>query len=267
MGASFNLPKITDGMTAYYQGENTDATKSQLKTGNVRLAFKKLIGLVPLSNDLIRNSSPGADAIVRNDCVRGMAQRENQAFLRDNGTAFSPKGLRYWAPAANVLLANSTVNLANVTNDLGKLILKLMQNNVPFTKPGWIMSPRSYIYLWTVQTSVGNFAFQAEMSQGKLWGWPFRVSTQVPETLTTNADETSGTTGSEVYLCDFADAVIGESQGLIVDASAEAAYMDGTTLVSAYSQDQTVIRVIAEHDFVMRRDVSVAVLKGVTWGA
>jgi HK97 family phage major capsid protein len=266
MAASFNLPKVTDGATAYYQGENTNATKSLVKTGNVRLAYKKLIALVPLSNDLLRFSSPGADAIVRNDSVRAMAQRENQGFLRDLGTEFTPKGLRYWAPSSNVILANATASLANITTDLGKLILKLMQANVPFTRPGWIFSPRTYMYLWTVQTTVGNYAYQSEMATGKLWGWPFKVSTQVPETLTTNEAETTGTTGSEIYLADFADAVIGESLGLLLDASGEASYMDGGTLVSAFSQDQTVIRVISEHDFVMRRDVSVAVLKGVVYG-
>jgi hypothetical protein len=41
--------------------------------------------------------------------------------------------------------------------------------------------------------------------------------------------------------------------------------MEGSSLVSAFSQDQTVIRAITEHDFGVRRDVSVMVMNGVCW--
>ena len=99
------------------------------------------------------------------------------------------------------------------------------------------------------------------MMRGSLWGYPYGVTTQVPENLTDhgNVDE------SEVYFADFADCVIGEAQRLILDASAEAAYSDGVNVIAAFSQDQTVVRTIAEHDFVVRRDVSVCVLNGVRW--
>ncbi len=259
---SIKIPKITSGMTAYYVGENTNITKSQLATGQVSLVWKKLAGLTPVSNDLLRYSSPGADAIVRDDAVRATAQAENSAFLRSQGVAGEPKGLRYQAAAANIVGAAAT-SLANVTTDLGKLIQKLMDNNIPFTRPAWIMAPRSYVYLSTVQTTTGQFAFRDELMQGKLWGYPFGVNTGIPCNLTDggNTDET------EVYLCDFADVVIGESLNVMVDASSEAAYYDGATVQASFSLDQTVVRVITEHDLAVRRAESVALLNKVRWGA
>jgi HK97 family phage major capsid protein len=260
---TFQIPKQTAGVAGVYIGENTNMSAQQPTFGTVGLRFRKLAVLVPMSNDLLRYSSPGADSIVRNDIVRGMAQRMNQALLRDNGTDATPKGLRNWAPAANVIAANGTVNLANITVDLGKLIVTLLNNDIPMTRPGWIMAPRTWNHLMTIQTTTGQFVFRQEMQGGTLWGWPFALTTQVPINLT----DGGGTDESEIYLCDFADAVLGEAQNLIVSASDTAAYHDGSNVVAAFSQDQFVVRAIQEHDFVMRREESVAVLNEVTWGA
>lgn len=280
---TIKVPKVTTGATAGYIGENTNAPATQQKFGQLTMTFKKLAALVPISNDLIRYSSPAADAVVRDDVVRAIAQREDQAFIRDDGTSGTPKGLKFWVNPANKFNANATVNLANVTIDLGKMVQLLMAANIPMVvaqqqlsvqnyavdaRPGWILSPRSYRYLVTVQTGTGQYAFRDEMLRGTLWGWPFRVTTQVLETMTAAgaAQAATGGTNSEIYFGAFAHAVIGESLGMMVDASQEAAYNDGSNVVAAFGQDQTVIRVIAEHDFALRYDLAFAMCETVTWG-
>lgn len=255
---SIALPKMTAGATAAYQGENANITASQQTFGQVRLTYKKLTALVPISNDLVRFGAvgAGADAMVRDDVVRSLAARENQAFIRDNGTDSTPKGLLFWAASANKFNSAGTT-LANMTTDLGSAIQLLMDNNIPEGRWAWILSPRNYRSLTTIQTTTGAYVFRDEMVQAKtLWGYPFGVTTHVPG---------SSTTG-EMYLVNMADAVIGEAAGLIVDASTEAAYVDSSgNTIAAYSQDQTVIRAIAEHDFAMRRDESVAVIQNMSW--
>jgi len=259
---TLNIPKLAGGGSASYIGENTDIPKTQPSFGTVQLTWKKLAAIVPISNDLLRFSSPAADMIVRDDLVAAMAQREDAAFIRDDGQNNTPKGLRSWASSVNnVIPANATASLDTVTTDLGKLVLALKQANVRFIRPGWLMSPRTEMYLLTLRDGNGNYAFRPEMLAGRLFGYPYAVTTQIPENLGGgNGNET------EVYLVDFADAIIGESTQLIIDASTEASYIDNG-LKSAFSLDQTVIRVIAEHDFAMRHEESVAVLTGVTWGA
>lgn len=257
---TFRMPKVTTGITASYIGENVPAPKTQPVFGNVTLTFKKLACVVPMSNDLTRYSSPGADAVVRDDVVNGMADAENRNFLRGDGVNATPRGLLNWCLAANNIVANQTSNLANVTADLGLLIVALMNNNIKMIKPGWIWAPRTWNMLMTVQTTNGVFPFRDELLRGTFWGWPYGVTTAIPINLG------SGAVGqSEIYLADFADVVLGEALSLVVDASQEAAYNDGGTVVSAYSNDQTVIRTIAEHDFVMRRQEAVAVLSSVVY--
>ncbi len=268
---SLKMPRITSGTTATYVGENTNINKTQIATGQLTLTFKKLAALVPISNDLLRYSAPAADGIVRDDIVRSISAREDQAFLRDDGTSGTPTGLKYQINPANKFNANASVSLANVTTDLGKAMRYIMDANIALTpqqgasgtgaRAGWIFAPRTWQYLVTVLTTNGVYAFRDEMLRGTLWGYPFRVTTQVQTTLGTNSLQ------SEVYFGCFEHAVIGESTGLIVDASQEAAYHDGSNVVAAFSQDQTVIRVLAEHDFALRHDKAFSLIENVSWGA
>jgi HK97 family phage major capsid protein len=279
-GGKLEIPRISSGATASYVGESNNIDKSEERFGMLRLAFRKLAVLVPISNDLIRTSSPGADTIVRDDCVRAMAQREDKAFIRDSGTDASPKGLKYWVNPANVFAGAGTVNLDNVTADLGKCLQLIMAADIPLViqqqqtntgavidvRPGWIFSPRTYRYLTTVRLTQGPYAFRDEMLRGTLFGFPFRVTSQVLETMTAAGLDTGGAQ-SEIYFGCFAHAVIGESLGMMVDASTEAAYYDGSTVQAAFSRDQTVIRVMTEHDFALRHDKAFVRISGVTYGA
>lgn len=252
------VPMLTGGSTAAYVGENQNVSATAVTTGMLNLSAKKLAAIVPISNDLIRYSSPAADTVVRDDLVSAIAQREDLAFIRGTGLSDTPKGLKNWVSSANSIPTAGT-SLANVTTDLGNLRLALRTANVRFLRPAWVMSPRSENYLMTIRDGNGNYAFRPEMLTGKLWGYPFGVTSQIPENLGSGHE-------TEVYFADFADVVIGESEQLMIDTSMEAAYYDGSAVVAAFSKDQTVIRAIEAHDFGMRHIASVSLLTAVTWG-
>lgn len=256
---NITLPKLAGGALAGYIGENANLPKSEQTIGQVKANARKLGVLIPISNDLLRRASPGTDTMIRDDMVGAVAQRSDLAFIRGDGTQFTPRGLKNWILAANVIPANVTVNLANVTVDLGKLVVALANNNVRMLRPGWLFAPRIWNYLMTVRDANGNFAFRAEMLTGTLWGWPFQMTTQIPINLGGGSNE------SEIYFSDFADVVIAEATQLLIDVSTEAAYFDGVNIIAAFSQDQTVIRAIIEHDLVMRHDESAALLSAVLW--
>ena len=260
---TLKYPKIASGASAAYIGENVNIGASEETFGQLTLTFKKLAVLTPVSNDLLRYSSPSADAIVRDDLVSSMATKEDVSFIRGAGTDATPKGLLNWCIADQKIAANGTVNLANITDDLGQLVVKLKQADIPMISPGWIMAPRTEQKLATIQNANGVFAFRDEVIRGTLWGWPIGTTTNVPITLDTTG--AGNDNESEIYLVDFAQVLIGESANLLVDASQEAAYHDGSNVQAAFSLDQTVVRAIAEHDLGMRHDKGVAMLTGVTW--
>jgi len=258
---AMQISKLTAGSTAYYIGENRDATASQQDFGMNRLTARKLAVLVPISNDLIRRGGSKVNVIVRNDALRSASLKEDVTFIRSQGTEFTPKGLRYLAAAANVLAATGGApTLGGVTFDLGRLVLALEEANVVFANPGWMMAPRTKQYLMTVRDGLGNYAFRAEMLTGRLWGYPYKTTTQIPKNL-------GAGTESELYLVDFDDIIIGQTLAVEVAMSTEASYIDPTDgqLKSAFSQDQTLLRVLMEHDIQARYDQSIAVLTAVTW--
>jgi len=253
---SMTMPKLTGGATGSYIGENQNLGVSEQTFGQISLSWKKLAVLVPMSNDLLRFNVANADGIVRDDCVASLALTEDAAFLRSNGSAFAPKGLYHWA--TNKFDAQGSPTLATVTEDLATAILYLRNANVRMLRPAWIMSPRTEFYLRTLRDGNGNLVFAAEMATGRLFSFPYASTTTVPDNVGTG-------TQSEVYLADFADVLIGEANTLEVSASDVAAYHDGSNLQSAFSLDQTVLKLLAHHDLGVRHEASVCVIEAVAW--
>ena len=272
LDGTYTQNRLIGGAAGGYIGENKDIPASKGKLGQLKLSAKKLAALVPVSNDLLRREGgASADAAVRDDLMISLANTEDVSFLRSQGSQYSPKGMRYWVLPSNLIQASSLAGLDGgplvqaVKSDLGKLKLALRSANVRFIRPGFVISPRTEYFLQNLLNSQGFPVFEAEMATGKLNGYPYRVTTQLPENLTV-----SGVTNcTEIYFADFADVTIGDAPQIGIEFSTEASYIDPTTgsLVSAFSQDQTVMRVIIEHDLGMRHQEGLAILNGVTWGS
>lgn len=262
---NLTMNRINVGTTASYIGELSNIPATGVQFGQIKLSSKKLAATVPISNDLLQSASTQADAVVRDDLVMSMATRMDLAFIRGEGTQFTPLGLRNQLlgtdfETSNILAMTATPDLAKVTTDLGRLELALLNANVPMTRAGWIMAPRTMMFLMNLRDGNGNYAFP-EVANGQLRGKPYRVTTQIPTNL-------GGGTESELYLADFAHVVIGEQQGVELAISNEAAYVDASgNQQASFSRDETVVRAIAKHDLAMRHLPAVAILTGVTWGA
>ena len=255
---SIQIPKITGGATAAYVGESQNIDPTQPTFGSINLTWKKLAAIVPMSNDLLRLNAISADAIVRDDAVAALAIREDQAFLRGDGTEFTPKGLLNWTPAANKQDVTGSFNLANVTKDIAAAILRMRNGLSRMISPHWFWSPRTEMYLFQVRDSNGNFAHRDEMVGGTFWGFPFTATTTIPDTLG-SGDK------SEIYFVDMADVILGEVNRLEVSASDVAAYYDGSAVQAAFSRDQTVLRVLAHHDLGVRHEESLVMIEAVDW--
>ena len=260
-GGTLRMPKHTTGSTGSWIGENSNATATQPVFGQVVLSAKKYASLVPISNDLIRRAAAATETVVRDDLVGDIAAATDLAYIRGDGTLSQPKGMRNQAVAANVLTMTGTDILADMTTDLGIMLQTLLDADVRMIRPGWIMEPRTWMRLFTVQNGNGFHAFKPEMESGRLFGIPFRITSQIPRNLGGGADET------ELYLADFADVIVGQATQIMLDVSDTAAYHDGANVVAAFSQDQTVIRAIVEVDLGVRHAESVVVLTALTWGA
>lgn len=250
--------KKTAGTTASYVGERVPAPATGVTLGVNSMTAKRLTAIVPITNQLIRRSSMNVQTMIRDDLVEGVATKEDQQFLRGVGTATAPSGIGELMAAANVIAATAGQALASVDNDLGRLELAVLNGNIPMTSAGYIVSPTTLKFLERLRDANGNKAYP-EIAEGRLGMYPIEATTSVPANLG------AGTNESEIYFGDWAQFQIGETERIAIAASDVAAYDDAGTIRAAFSNDETVVRLIAEHDTQARYDTAFAKLTGVTW--
>jgi len=245
-GGNLNIPKQTGGATSYYIGENQDAIASQQTFGNIKLSSKKLVTLVPISNDLIRNASPEADALVRDDMVNQMRLKIDYTAMYGDGTAHTPIGIK-----KSINTANISVSTAAIDADLpGTIISLIMVQNIPMLSCGWVFNAKTWAEFYNLKTTTNQYIYRDEMNRGSLNGFPFKISNQI-----TTANSTAGTTYYDMFFGDFSEFMFGDEMAFEFMASQEASYKNSAgTLVSAFSLDQTVLKITAKHDMALRHD-------------
>lgn len=247
---------------AGYGAEGADIIATKGSVGQAKLSAKKLTALTPISNDLIRQSSMSAVNFVRDDLVDSVALTKDLALLRSDGSGDSPTGIRYQAASGNVIDASALSNsasLAEVDAHLDMCLLKLRLSDAPMLDCGWVMSPSVFTYIAGLRDGNGNKVYP-EMQMGMLKGYKIRFTNQVPENLGVGGNE------SEISFIDFSQVIIGDTYNVQIAVSTDASYKDGAELVSAFSRDQTVMRIITEHDMLLRHPEAAAIISGVKWG-
>jgi HK97 family phage major capsid protein len=292
---TMTLPGQASAASASYGPEGVKIPTSQPSLNQLVASFKKLTALVPVSNDMMRYADPAVDAFVRDDIVKVIALRHDLAFILGDGTLSTPMGWLYfanrwvganggtigvWSTTAasveavngadlpnttggNFITSTYAFTLATVANELGGAVNRMDTANVPDTRRVWFMNPRCKNYLFNVQNSLGIYVYRDELMKGMLLGYPVKTTTQIGA----NYHDAAGHSNcSFVFLVEMDEDMIFDSMSLELAVSREGTYIDslGNT-VSAFQNDQTLIRAIAEHDHQMRHDQSVAVIQAVGW--
>lgn len=238
---NIKINKQTGAANFQWVGENAPIVASKVPLGQLSLSAKKLAGLIPLSNELINDSSISADTFVRNELVNGISESEDITALYGSGSANEPAGIFNTTGVTKIDMGALPTSDA-LANIVGTIMAKKFANKQGF---GWVFNGVLWSHYYNLKDGVGNYIHRAEMALGKLFGFDFRICNNVK----VGADAHAKT---EIYFGDFSQFMIGETLGLQVAVSQEASYMDGNTLVSAFSNDQTVLRAIMREDFGVR---------------
>jgi HK97 family phage major capsid protein len=261
---NLTLRKQTAAATATYTGESTVVNASQQTVGDVVLAFKKLVTITAVSNSLLRFSSGVADEMVRDDLLMVMALKEDLEFITGNAASSTPQGILNRVADANKFDDTGTTYAQQIA-DYAKAIRLLEDANIPLTSTTgwWIMHPQIFwgIFATTGTTEDATSPFQAglNLNPPQLLGYPVLKTTQ------TGA---SGASTGRIYFCHGPTLLIGDSLNMEVTSFDGASYVDSTgTLVSGASRDESIIRVVSEHDFNMRHDLGASIIETVTVGS
>ncbi len=257
---NMNIPKTKSGSRATFVGENRQIPKTAPKFGNLKLSAKKLTALIPMSNDLLRSTNFDNDVIVGQDITKQMALGVDYGAILGKGGEFQPVGI---TENKNVLTIDATkldAEYASSTGVLtpmlpGYLVAAVLKNNVLAGSLGFTFNTSVEQYFKNLRDNVGGFIFAEEMSkQHTLVGYPYRA---------TNLLETAGGKTKMIF-GDWNDLVIGEQGALEIETSREGSWTDEAgNLVSAFENDQTLVRAINNVDTGLRHDESFAVVTGI----
>lgn len=260
---SIETPYLDTAANARYQGENRAGKSTDPKPQLMTMTAKKLIGDIVVSRELLADSAWTMDVFFMTHLARVMAAREDLAFIRGDGTQNTPRGMKWLAAQdaakteGNSHVITRTVSggvptVATLSKDIMQGVTRIEDGNNLMLRMGMILRPRTVNGLIALRNSTNSAEVFPELRGGTFFGMPYRKSTQIPQTLTKLGTEDGYGTANktEAYLADFSTLVIGERQGLAIEARDGAAYTDASgATVAGFSHGQVVIQGTMRHDF------------------
>lgn len=253
----------TQGSSAGWVGEGAPKPVSALAFNAVTLGHAKAAGIVVITQELARFSSPAAEALVADDLRATIAQFLDQQFIDPSVAAVASVSP---ASITNGLVAiQSTGNsLAQITNDVSSLMQTFIAHELDPTSAVWVMKPSTALALSLKRTSQDVFTFPDITAKGGEWfGLPVVTSNSVPGSV-------SG--GSIIALVIQSEVFLADDGGITLDVSQEASVQmvsnpqaGAQSLVSLWQNNLVGLRAEREINWQRRRDAAVGYIDGVAY--
>lgn len=239
---NIKMSRQTGAANFQWVGENKPINASKVALGMMSLSAKKLAGLIPISNELIADSAISADQFVRDELVNGIAESEDITAIYGKGTENEPMGI------GKIAKDQLDLDALPTSDTLGAIVGKVMAKKIPNkTAFGWVFNGVLWAIFYNLKDAAGNYIHRDEMNQSKLLGFKYAINNNIKVGTDTHAL-------TEIYFGDWSQFIVGETLGLQIAVSQEASYYDGGVLVSAFGNDQTVMRALLREDFGARYD-------------
>lgn len=264
----FRTPLIgqTSGGDGYWVGEGQAKPLTKFDFSRTTLAPLKVANIAVATMEVIRDSSPAADGIIRDQLAAALRERLDIDFIDPSKAAVTD------VSPASILngvtgIASSGTDADAVRADLRAVFGQFIAANNAPTSGVWIMSATTALALSLMVNPLGQPEFPGiSMTGGTLSGLPVVVSEYVP----------TDTSGSIVALVNAMDIYLGDEGGIDLSMSTEASLqMDNapdnpttasTVMVSLWQRNLVGFRAERAINWARRRASAVAYLTGVLWG-
>lgn len=261
----FRVPLIkqTGGAVGYWVGEGKPKPLTKPTWGRTELAPLKAANIAVATMEALRDSSPSAEMMLRDDLAAAIAAAIDVAFVdpANAGTA----GVKP-ASITNGLTAipSSGNDAAAIREDVRLAMMTFVNSDNPISAGVWIMSAGTALALSLMRNALDQVEFPGiTMTGGTFQGLPVIVSEHVTD---------------YVILANASDIWFADDGGVQVDMSTEASLqmMDNPTndtvtptatdLVSMFQTNSVAFRAERTLNWTRRRDTGVALISGVAWG-
>ncbi|EPH0529404.1 phage major capsid protein [Pseudomonas aeruginosa] len=265
----FRVPLIgqTSGGDGYWVGEGQAKPLTKFDFERKTLEPLKVANIAVATMEVIRDSSPAADGIIRDQLAAALRERLDIDFIDPAKAAVA--GV---SPASILNGVAGIPSSGNTADDVRADIRALFNafiaaNNAP-TSGVWLMPATTALALSLMRNPLGQAEFPGiSMTGGELFGLPVIVSEYIP----------TSSAGAVVALVNASDIYLGDEGGVDLSMSTEASLqMDNTpdnpttastVLVSLWQRNLVGFRAERAINWARRRASAVAYLTGVNWGA
>lgn len=240
---NLSIPRMDTTSAVGWVGETSGGVVTQPSFGEVNMRAKKLKAITAVSNTLLNESGVNLEGWISEDLMRKTRIALDNAMLYGTGSQYQPLGL---ANTSGIQTTGSTSTALALTTP-NDMVALLQQANVNLENVHWLLNPIGESWLRNKAFTSGPFAWSDEMARNKtLRGFDFVSSSTVSYTDT-------ATDYADFWIGDFAEMMFGVSRDLTIEMSREGSFTDSGTVVNAFDQDLTLIRLITECDFACRQ--------------
>lgn len=253
------------GASGFWVGESKGIGLTKVTGARTHLEPLKVASICALSNEVVRDSSPSAEAFIRDELAKALTARLDTDFADpavDATAGIRPQSVTYGAAT----VASTGTDSDAVRLDVRALMQKFIDADNPPTTGVWIMSSSNALALSMMLNGLGQPEFPGiTMAGGTFFGLPVITSEYV---------------GTAVALVNASDIWFADDGGIEVDMSSEASLemldtglssFSGSTptygsQVSMFQTDSVALRAKRSINWARRRTQSVAYLTSVVWG-
>lgn len=273
----FRTPLIgqTSGGAGYWVGEGKPKPLTKFDFNRTTLLPLKVANIAVATKELLRDSSPSADLLIRDSLAAALRERIDLDFIDPAKAAVanvSPASILNGVTG----IPSSGTDADAVRCDVQALFAAFIAANNPPSSGVWIMPTVTAMALGMMQNPLGQSEFPGVgMNGGTFQGMPVVVSDYVPY----------DTAGAVVALVNASDIWFADDGGISIDMSTEASLqMDNaptnasvsgagndtvvaTSMVSMFQTNSVAFLAERTLNWARRRESAVAYLTGVNWGA
>ena len=248
---TLTIPKLTGGATADWFGENTEIDDNDATFGQIILVAKKLGIFMKISNELLEDSDPAVDTIIREDMARAAASEIDRVILEGSGVGNEPRGV------ANAGATTTALNALCTFANLNDTVYRVEAEDVAETPPwAWVINPREKKNWRELEDTEGQLIWVGAQAPGNIGQSNPPTMLEYPVYTTTEITiDTDNSNETKAYFGQWNDVIVGMRKSLEIVASNQAG--------DSFQYDQTWIRAILRMDVGLRHDESIEILTDV----
>lgn len=220
------VPKHGTSVTAGWVAENSALTPSDMTFGNATLTPRHVGALSEMSRQLIQQSDPTIESLLRDDLSFQIAQAIDSALIIGGG-ANEPDGIIATLGTANGTLAGPT--WAEVLE-----VIESVETANALGSHGWLVNPAAKAKLRATLKVSGDAGAGFLLEGGTLADYAVHTTNQVP----------SDSSGNSVIFGDWSQVMLGvwSELDILVNPYSETAYTKGNVLIRAMATCDIAIR-------------------------